>query len=80
MHLGSPMEQLEGRSGCHEAPLSFGSDWPVMKRAALAMALAAGFLVSGAVAQPPSDDKKSRFRRGRSSSPLSKTTLLKKLC
>ena len=30
---------------------------PVMKRAALAMALAAGFLVGGAVAQTPPDDK-----------------------
>jgi hypothetical protein len=30
---------------------------PVMKRAALAMALAAGFLVGGAIAQTPPDDK-----------------------
>ena len=30
---------------------------PIMKRAALAMALAAGFLLGGAIAQTPPDDK-----------------------
>jgi hypothetical protein len=55
--LVPPMEQLEHRRGCHETPLALGSDGPVMKRAALAMALAAGFLVGGAIAQTPPDDK-----------------------
>jgi hypothetical protein len=56
-HLGSPMEQPEHRRGCHETPLSAGIGLPVMKRAAWAMALTAGFLLGGAIAQTPPDDK-----------------------
>jgi hypothetical protein len=52
------MEQLEHRRGCHETPLALGDRMgPVMKQAALAMALAAGLLVGGAIAQTPPDEE-----------------------
>jgi hypothetical protein len=52
-HLGSSMEQREHRRGCPKTPLSVDRIGPVMKRAALAMALSAGFFVGGAIAQTP---------------------------
>ncbi|MGA7251218.1 MAG: hypothetical protein WBX35_08240, partial [Pseudolabrys sp.] len=51
-----PMEQPEQRCGYHETPLSV-IGLPVMKRAAWAMALTAGFLLGAAIAQTPPDDK-----------------------
>jgi hypothetical protein len=56
--LVPPTEQPTHRRGCHETPWSIAIGLgPVMKRAALAMALAAGFLLGGAIAQTPPDDK-----------------------
>jgi hypothetical protein len=51
------MEQREHRRGCLETPLSVDRIGPVMKRAALAIALTAGFFVGGAIAQTPPGDK-----------------------
>jgi hypothetical protein len=51
------MEQPVQRCGYHETPLSVGIGLPVMKRAAWAMALTAGFLLGAAIAQTPPDDK-----------------------
>jgi hypothetical protein len=51
------LEQPEQRCGYHETPLSVGIGLPVMKRAAWAMALTAGFLLGAAIAQTPPDDK-----------------------